>query len=359
MGFFDQESGRIVPILLDQTTSDAEEVRQQALLSLGRLGRGMPAAEEVVRKYEKDQDPVTRQCAVVALAGLGKRDEVSIPILFDAAGSKDEGLMKAANQALSELGKEKPDKVLPGLLERLESSDQNLLVSSIKVLRLMKSNASPALPRLVAMYDSVPPKNRIHVIEAVTALDGDGRQAVLVLTKALDEPEARERREALLGLMKYRARPELIVQPLIKAISDKDNSNKLLALGMIKGLGKQALDALPALIMLTEDPETDVRSSAVTALGAIQPPAPEIVPVLKRTVSDNVLRVRLASVAALERVAYAFPDEVLEILRGARDSEKNERAKTRIVTALQFVNQKPAGPPGPPKTEPETSRTWP
>ena len=92
-------------------------MRRAAILALGNLGKGNSKVEEALTKFTQDPDPVTRLDAIVAMAELGKMDSSAIPTLMNALGSEKETTNRAATKALRQYAEEKPQDVMPGLLE--------------------------------------------------------------------------------------------------------------------------------------------------------------------------------------------------------------------------------------------------
>jgi len=338
---FSGEGKRSVPALLQALEDQSVEVQRAAILALGRLGKGMEGVEEALKKFTDAPDPVTRMDAVVALSGLGKMDDAQVPTLLKAVGSKEEATAKAAGRVLGDVGSRNPDKVLPGLMEALGKNDPNLARNALRVLRQMRGHAITALPTVTAIYDTADPITRLEVMDTVLAIDRQGDYAIPILIKGMDAPVARDRKEALIGLLRFRQKVNLFLNTLIKALDDQDRDNQLLAIGVVKGLGPQAAPAVPRLIELTGDENLKIRNAAITALSSFTPPTPEILQALQKVLSDPDERVRIAAVGSLRRIGYIHPDKVAGILKAALDGEKDEQTRKAINSALEKVT----GPP--------------
>lgn len=325
------------------------EVRRSAVLALGNLGKGNSKVEEALTKFTKDPDPVTQLDATVAMAEMGEMDASTIPLLMNALGSKKETTNRAATKALRQFAEEKPQDVMPGLLENLDKKQEPAAINSLRVLRGMKSQAVEALPRIAALYPSATSHDKREVLDALIAIDAKGDVAIPALEKALKETSPADRREALLGLMRFRPKANLFMDSLIEAMKDSDLENKLLAINIIRGLGKQAAKALPAVAALTEDKEPQVRSAAINCLAGFGP-SPEAIQALERTVKDPDLRVRMISVAVLKRLGQPNPQAVIPILQNALEAEKQEAAKRSIKLALDTLNKVSSAPATPQST---------
>jgi len=355
LGSFPRESAQSIPGLLERLGDDDVEVRRATILALGNLGKGQSNVEEALKKYTQDSDAVTRLDALVAMAELGKTEETGVPTLLKALGSSKEATARAAAKALSMIAGEKPQEVLPGILEILDKQEQPAAINSLRILRGMKSQSSEAAPRIASLYKGVTPHDRREIVDTLTAIDTEGNYTIPVLIEALKEPAPYDRRDALLGLMKYRSKVDLFIDSLTDELKDNDLENKFLAINIVRGLGQQGSKALPAMIMLTNDQNPQVRAAVVNAIGVFGPSYPEVVRTLAQTVADTDLRVRMASVVALENAGKTSPQEVLPILQRALDSEKLDGAKRRIKVALDGLNEKPASPTGQQSAEKQQS----
>jgi HEAT repeat protein len=330
-----------IPALLERLGDIDLEVRRAAILALGNLGKGNSKVEEALTKFTKDPDPVTQLDAIVAMAELGKMDASTIPHLMKALGSNKETTNRAAIKALRQFAQEKPQDVMPGLLENLDKKQEPAAINSLRVLRGMKSQAAEALPRIAALYPSVTSHDKREVLNALIAIDTNGDIAIPTLAKALKDTSPADRREALLGLMRFRSKADLFVDSLIEAVKDNDRENRLLAINIIRGLGQKAAKALPAVTALTEDKDPQVRGAAINCLAGFEQ-SPEVIQTLGRTIKDTNVRVRMISVSVLKRLAQSNPQAVvplvIPILQSALESEKHEPAKRSIKATIDTLN---------------------
>jgi HEAT repeat protein len=344
-----------VPALLERLGDIDVEVRRAAVLALGNLGKGNAKVEEALTKFTKDPDPVTQLDATVAMAEMGKMDASTIPHLMNALGSSKETTTRAAIKALRQFAQEKPQDIMPGLLENLDKKQEPAAVNSLRVLRGMKSQATEALPRIAALYPSATSNDKREVLDALMAIDAQGDFAIPALQKALKDTSPNDRREALLGLMRFRPKADLFMDSLVEAVKDEDLENKLLAINIIRGLGQQAAKALPSVTALAEDKEPQVRSAAINCLAGFGP-SPEAIRTLGRTIKDPDLRVRMISVGVLKRLGQSNPQAVIPILQGALESERHEPAKRSIKGALDTLNKVSSAPTAPQSAVKEQNR---
>lgn len=352
LGEFAGEGKQSVPLLLTALGDTSPEVRRAAILSLGRLGKGVDGVEPAVQKFADDPDAVTKMDATIAMASLGHWDDAALPSLLKAMGSSNEATSKGAGRVLGDIGIEHPDKVMPGLMEQLEKGSPNHSRTALRVLRYMKTQATPALPRVIELYDKADPVTRLEIVDTILALDRQGDYAIPVLKKALDGPQPKDRREALIGLLRFRSKVSLFLDSLIDATGDKDPENQILAIAILKGLGPQAGKAVPRLIALMEEGHPKVRSAAVAAISSFTPPTPEILQALGKELKSQDIQIRMTAIGSLRRYGYIYPDMVVGILKTALDEEKDDQTRKALSSALEKVSAPPAKAAAPQPAQP-------
>ncbi len=310
-----------------------------AILSLGRLGSGVAGVKEALTQLEKDANPTIRMHVTIAKVLTGSMDESAIPSLIQAMDSKDNPTADAATTALSRLGKQSPEKLIPALVEALNTNEQSITRNALKVLRNMKNQAAEALPSVAAAYEKVDPKIRPLVVQAVVEMDSTGDHALPLCMKALGDPNPIARKDALMGAMRYRSKLEAYLTPLIESLNDPDEENKLLALGVIRGLGNKAAQAVPSLIALTNGTNQRVRVSAISTLGAFNPPNQEALSALGKALSDKDDKVKTASLNVLRTIGQRDPTLVTPILEKALESEKEQKTKHSVTATLDGLKK--------------------
>jgi HEAT repeat protein len=319
------------------------QVRNVAILSLGRMGKGSSQLEQVLRNLTRDDDPTTRVNAIISVAALGKFDEGSLQTLITGLESKEYGTAKAAERVLGDWGSRNPETILPSLVEILKKTASSSRTYVIRILRKMKGHAVSTLPLLVDIYDQSDAAVRTEIVEAVSVIDTSGDYAIPIFAKALKEKSPYDRKEALIGLIRYKSRPELILGPISGALRDSEPENRLLAVGIIRGMGEQAQGAWPELLSLTNDPDVRVRSSVVSAIGSLKPLPPEALGILDKAIKNNDSKVRMAAVNALRQVGTDHPKEALSILAHAQEQESNDQTKKLISTVIKAMTEPTAG----------------
>ena len=270
---------------------------------------------------------------------MGKVDDSVIPTLLTAIGNKDKTTAKAAGRVLSAIAPTKSDKVLPGLTELLDKDQEPGVSNALKVLRFMKAAAAPALPKISSLYDKSDAHVRLEILGALSSIDSKGDQALPVLVKALKAHDIMVRKEALLGVIRYRTKVDVFLEPLTESMKEGDLENRLLAIGIVRGLGQQGLKAVPTLTALTDDPNVRVRSSAIGVLATFRPPPEDVLETFGRKLKDSQPAVRLAAVGALRQIGYVYPEKVTGLLESALKDEKNELTRRAMAATLAGIRK--------------------
>jgi HEAT repeat protein len=141
--------------------------------------------------------------------------------------------------------------------------------------------------------------------------------------------------------MRYRLKAgEVFTDALVEALDDPNLENKLMTLGIIRGLADKARKASPKVIAMSLDPDVKIRIQAVGALSAF-PVSVDVFEAIGRSLKDPEKQVRLAAAGALRRVGPADPMKTAELLRAALDVERDDTARRALSSALESVQNPP------------------
>ncbi|AFM24150.1 HEAT repeat-containing protein [Desulfomonile tiedjei DSM 6799] len=339
LGNFSRDGASALDPLMERLSDESIEVRRLAVLSLGRLGKGRPKVEDALKHISSDPDPLIKLNALVALATLGHMDESSIPILLEAINNKQEATAKAAGIALTKVAVEKPDNVLPGLIELLDKKENPGIINSLRILTHMKNHAAPAVQKVAALYDGAKQPEKIEIVDTLSAIDTTGDYAIPVLMKALKEPDPLDREDALTMLMRYKSRADLFIDGLLGALNDPETKNRMLAVGIVRGLGQEPDKVVPQLVPLCADPDLRVRSAAISAISSFKKVPPSGVDAIEKSLNDADFRVRAAAATALARISILDREKAFAALQSALDKETNQQAKREILSALNVMRR--------------------
>lgn len=112
-------------------------------------------------------------------------------------------------------------------------------------------------------------------------------------------------------------------------------NNAIVALGKIAPKTAEAPRAIAALMPATGDTNDIARANAYSSLGQFAPEATEIIPLLRRGLSDPSRSVRLSALRVLGRFSSVASDLVGEITRCLEDQDKLVRyAATNALQAI-------------------------
>ncbi len=342
LGAFPKDDNALVALKEAMSDPD-EEVRRTTVLSLGRLVHGDSIVEDIIRQRLKDEDKLMVANAVIALALMGKYDDADLPVIAASLASSKESVSKAAARALGSIGLEKPDLVLPLLMKSLDEKDSIAAKNALPALRKMRKEAVPALPKIAAMFSVTDPVTRSEVLDTVSALDEKGDYSLPIFVKSLDSNDPIDRKEALLGLLKFKSSWKEFIAPLMGVLDDTDIENRMVMVGILKGISNESDQAASALISMTSDPDIRVKNAAINALSQISRPSNELMDALSKSVREKDHRVRMASIGSLRRLGVTAPDQVEPILHDALNQESYDPAKRLIKSALEEIEQSKKG----------------
>lgn len=342
LGAFPKDDNALAALKAAMSDPDAE-VRRSTILSLGRLAHGDSMVEDMIREKLQDQDRLSASNAIIALALMGKYDDGGLPVISDSLANSNETVAKAAARALGSIGVEKPDLVLPLLIKALEDKNSTAARNALPALRKMKKDALPALPKVAAMFAGADAATRSDVLDTVSALDEKGDFSLPIFVKSLESDDPIDRREALLGLLRLKSAWKEFLAPLVGIMDDPDVENRMVIVGILKGIANESDQAASGLVSITSDSDIRVKNAAISALSQISKPSTEVMAALTKTVREKDHRVRIASIGSLRRLGISDPDSVIPILSDALGQESYDPAKRLIKSALEEIEQKKQG----------------
>jgi len=170
-------------------------------------------------------------------------------------------------------------RAVPGLIEDLQSEDRQAQQLAAAHLKDIGPSAQPAVPLLVQLATS---DRRSHLrSEAAGALP------------SIDLTAARH-----------------VMMHQLPILQEPDDQVRSEAVSVLGALGPVAKPAAPSLLMMLNDPVTTVRDQVVRALGSIGLPADRVVRGLTQALRDPEWTVRHAAVTQFAFSSYAGPDSI-------------------------------------------------
>jgi HEAT repeat protein len=341
----------------------AVSVRVAAATSVFRLSGDAAAAEPVLLAGLRSPDPRTRAGAARGVGLLGPspaREEALRPLL-------DEPLSVVVAQAAAALWRlrvSEPRLVL--LLKRcLEAGDAAARTVALETLGTVGPDAAPAVD---ALGKAALAGSRAHRVLALQALGSTGKPAApatpaLHLARASRHPAVRSAADA--ALARLALPPAEALPVLTKALESADERWVDGAIAGFHALGPAAATALVSLLespgasgavrtrvvralgglgpgsdaivlpltkVLDASKDSGLRLEAAKALGALGPKATPALDALLRRIDDADLRVPLAAVRAIGRIATGNPGAVAA-LAGVLDRKAKGREPVRVAAA--------------------------
>lgn len=126
-------------------------------------------------------------------------------------------------------------------------------IHAVQAFGAVGDGASNAVPGLIDLFEH---DHSAFIQQAVPAVIGDigppAIQALPAMMGALAHTNAQVRCNAIYALRQIHARPEVVVPELIKALKDPDTGVRLQAMAGLESFGRDASNAVPALIEMIE-----------------------------------------------------------------------------------------------------------
>jgi HEAT repeat protein len=244
----------------------------------------------------------------------------ALPDLVRAWQLNDDDVRASATIALGNAG---PD-ALPLLRSAVKSKDDEIRGYAVWALGIMGSPAHPALDSVRECLKDKSPRVRNIAIFAVRRVAAQPEEAVPVIAPLLadSDPEVRETAGQTLASFGKPAVSEL--RSMLKLDALDVRKLAVATLGMI---GPDAVDAVPDLVAMLRDPQSELHGDALDSLASIGAPA---VPALTAAVKqEEDPSLRKQSILALGRVGKP----AIPVLGGAL-TDKDPSVRLQAVTAL-------------------------
>ncbi len=329
-----------VAAALELWRGDDPKARLQALQRLGRLGpRAAPAVPALIAGLS-DLDPKVRKETAAVLRRIGPPAKPAVPALVSVLNDPDSGVRAAAAWAL-QVAKPDPQVVMPALVAHLRAGPDRRCPVVVYALAAL---GEPAMPVLIDLLTDNDKTVRWMAGYSLSRIGPAARSSIPALIEALRLPD-RETGEfvavALAG-----AGPEA-VEPLIRALRDRDPKVRGGAARALETLGARAKAAVPALIAALTDPEPpddpkpprgpsfddwqregEPRPSGYyAALCAIGPPA---VPVLLERLNAPDRQARVVALRALGFLGDDAKSSVPRLIALLRDPDLRGEAASAL-----------------------------
>ena len=220
-----------VAALVAQLDADADAVRWEASISLGRCGAAAVPPLEQASAADRAR---VRQGALRALGLIGPEAASALPLLTAALGDPEPAVRESAAEALGRLG----------------------------------PSAAPAVEPLIAAFADEDP---YLGGAAAIALGRIGAASVPALSQALADEREHVRWSAAIALGRLGPSAADAAPALVGALGDANGAVRACAATALGTIGPPAIDAMPALAGALSDRDEDVRRATRIALAEIAP----------------------------------------------------------------------------------------
>jgi HEAT repeat protein len=234
------------------------------------------------------------------------------------------------------------------LIGNLASSDQSVQLRAIDELGMQKEKAAEAVTPLTELLKSDSAKVRAHAAHSLGEIGPAARPAVDSLSQLLKDADETVRRQAVQAIGDIRPGPQVMVPLCVKLLEDPDPGVRLRVMNAIadagaravpgliaaldnekaaywaclilRDIGPDAKDAVPALTKKLQDKDPEVRREAILALAAVGKEAESAVEPIAAAVKDEITCG--AATYALGRIGQIPADVEPTVRANAKSSDK-------------------------------------
>jgi HEAT repeat protein len=324
---------RIAPRLCELVKDPNPAIRTQACAALGDVPGGGIDSALVLSAAVSDRDPAVRCAACEALGKFGPRGRFAADSLSTAQQDPDPKVSEAAAAALKATGGLTPEAV-PALRDGLKHSSANIRLYAMNTLAQVAPTEQDAF--MAGLRDEskevrmAAAKILAGLGNSVTAKH-DALAQMMVFLKSGDRDLMAVAVDTLRRLGPI---PETEVPDLLEYLASEILEARRYAVWALEQT--PSATATAALIDRLADQDSEVRTGAAQALGAIGPPASEAVPALSNLIPSEAA-VREAAGQALVKIGAPAIPALRNLLAHA-----NEAVRAEAVTSLGEMGA-PAG----------------
>lgn len=229
--------------------------------------------------------------------------------------------------------------IIPKLLPLLQDRNANVRSHAAYILGEMGKPAYVTVPNLIPLLKDSNEQVQWTTATALGKMGSAAQPAVDVLIKALQDPSEEVRWSATYALEQMGTTAKSAIPALIAAFKRSDGQ-----FSAASALSQMGQPAIVALTQALKDPDLDIRSGALLALGrmgrAAKSTAPQILPHLK----ESNAKIRVQAAWALQAMGEE-PTPLLSVLMAAlKDPQKDVRLLAIETLGRMGKTAKPAIP---------------
>jgi HEAT repeats/PBS lyase HEAT-like repeat len=206
----------------------------------------------------------------------------------------------------------------------------------------------PPVQQLIQQLQDPSESTRLRAAKELGKLGSEAREAIPALQKALKDTDEDVRLVAArsLKMIQAAAGPSELVQRLIRELQSPDEIVRLKAAKDLGKLGSSAIDAIPALQKLSQDPDEDVRRVAANSIRLIQAgagPSEGLQKLIQQLNSPDELT-RLKAAKDLAKMGPAAKDALPALQKLLQDPDEDVRRV--VASAMERIRGGPITAPG-------------
>jgi HEAT repeat protein len=332
------QAQKLEPLYIKSLDDEYADMRRNAIFQLGRLATNSNTARQAVLRALKAKDPLDRKVAAASLWHMRMHAAEIVPPLTEALKDESPLVRGDAALALGYCGDDAKDAV-PALLEALRDERNDKKRESAEgiasALGLIGPGAKKAVPALIEMLKDASLNDDCHIstVRALGDIGPNAKDAVPAIRDYLNHAEQNARIYGFRALGQIGPETLPILLDRIRPDSGNDRYMAVEAIGLMGPAGKEAV---PALLDLLNEKETDGGRARVigTALVQIAPTDEKASSRLKEIFQDKNLRLHDAVATPLAMLA-ATESSVVPLLSNAlRDKDLEPRARAEVAIAL-------------------------
>ncbi len=335
-----------------------EQMKLNALTLLRQSYHALAPVEQASLKAALDSaDPLTKQCAALAISSTDTSNQKMVALLLEAFKSENEILRRESIRSLRQHFKALSDpqqkQFTKALIELLSASDQSMADYAADALQQLTLSAAELkqLLGLLKITDS-----QYLVLSVLSTQHEIPSAAIAPLLSVLQEGEAEEdlinKVSELLGRV---GKPALDGLEKILSDSEVDVEKRAGAARAIGAIAKNEPSVAPLLRKLLKQDEVELQIVAATELAGQQQDIKTLMPLLlagmqsenwecKRTSEEALLEILMKSIDALDETLTAIdqmePEKQSELLLTLfRMDVKNDQLQQRLIPLIQNLSQ--------------------
>lgn len=237
-----------IPQLLEQLKNADTRQRAEIVRTLGEIGQQPQKVIPALVNALKDEAAIVRRYAAFALGDMGPQATSAIPQLVEALGDKEWRPKRAAAMALAEIG---------------------------------------AIEEILAATTSSDPQIRRMATRSLVDLGEDAMPYIDIIAKLAKDQNPDVVREAMWSLEILVLHNRIVTTKLAPLVRNANSKNPKVRLKAAKLLSQEGTDAIPILLKLHKDANSQVSQAAINALRFIQEKQYENIVSLKMDISKK------------------------------------------------------------------------